>query len=231
MKRSDGLITNLGNRSPITEAYRSLRTNLEFMNPDSPARTILFTSSGPGEGKSTTTANIAISNAQKGKKVLLLDCDLRKPVQHTIFMISNMKGITDLLVDQTISFDQVIQETSISNLQVIPCGTLPPNPAELLGSQSMSNLLKELSNHFEMIFIDAPPIISVTDAAILSSIVDGVILVVRHGQADKNMVVQAKELLNKVNAKILGVVLNRIKVSKHQQQYYYYYAKGENHAG
>lgn len=231
MKRSDGLITNLGNRSPITEAYRSLRTNLEFMNPDSPARMILFTSSGPGEGKSTTAANIAISNAQKGKKVLLIDCDLRKPVQHAIFAISNLQGITDLLVDQTISFDQVIQKTNIPNLQVIPCGTLPPNPAELLGSQSMSNLLKKLSNHFEMIFIDAPPIISVTDAAILSSIVDGVILVVRYGQAEKNMVVKAKELLNKVNAKILGAVLNRVKVSKHQQQYYYYYAKGENHVG
>lgn len=231
MKRSDGLITNLGNRSPITEAYRSLRTNLEFMNPDSPARTILFTSSGPGEGKSTTTANIAISNAQKGKKVLLIDCDLRKPVQHTIFAISNMQGITDLLVDQTISFDQVVQKTNIPNLQIIPCGTLPPNPAELLGSQSMANLLKELTGHFEMIFIDAPPIISVTDAAILSSIVDGVILVVRHGQAERNMVFMAKELLTKVNAKILGVVLNRVKVSKHQQQYYYYYAKGETHVG
>lgn len=231
MKRSDGLITNLGNRSPITEAYRSLRTNLEFMNPDSPARTILFTSSGPGEGKSTTTANIAISSAQKGKKVLLIDCDLRKPVQHTIFSISNMQGVTDLLVDQTISFDQVIQKTKIPNLHVIPCGTLPPNPAELLGSRRMSNLIKELINKFEMVFIDAPPIISVTDAAILASFLDGVILIVGYGQVERSMVVKAKELLNKVNAKILGVVLNRIKVDKHQEQYYYYYTKGEDHAG
>lgn len=231
MKRSDGLITNLGSRSPITEAYRSLRTNLEFINPDSPARTILFTSSGPGEGKSTTTANIAISNAQKGKQVLLIDCDLRKPVQHNIFSISNMQGITDLLVDHTLSFDEVIQKTKTPNLQVIPCGTLPPNPAELLGSQRMSNLIKELVNKYEMVFIDAPPIISVTDAAILASFLDGVILIVRYGQAERSMVVKAKELLNKVNAKILGVVLNRIKVDKHQEQYYYYYAKGEDHAG
>lgn len=230
MKRSDGLITNLGARSPITEAYRSLRTNLEFMNPDSPARTVLFTSSGPGEGKSTTTANIAISNAQKGKEVLLIDCDLRKPVQHSIFSISNMQGITDLLVDHTVSFNNVIQETKIPNLKIIPCGTLPPNPAELLGSQRMSNLLKELLNHYQLVFIDAPPIISVTDAAILASSLDGVILVVRYGQAERSMVIKAKDQLNKVNAKILGVVLNRVKVDKHQEQYYYYYAKGENHA-
>ena len=231
MNRSEGLITNLGSRSPITEAYRSLRTNLEFVNPDSPAKTILFTSSGPGEGKSTTAANLAISSVQNGKRVLLIDCDLRKPVQHSIFSISNMKGITDLLVDHSITLDMVMQETNIPNLKVIPCGTLPPNPAELLGSQRMTNLIKELLGYYDMLVIDAPPIISVTDAAILASIADGVILVVRSGQAERGMVIKANELLKKVNAKVLGVVMNRIKIDKNQEQYYYYYSKGEPHVG
>ncbi len=231
MKRSDGLITNLGPKSPVTEAYRSLRTNLEFMSPDDPVRSILFTSSGPGEGKSTTVANVAISMAQKGKKVLLIDCDLRKPVQHKVFNLSNMQGITNLLVDHSLSIDEVIQKTEINNFQIIPCGTIPPNPAELLGSQRMSSVIQELLSYYDMVFIDTPPIISVTDAAVLSSIIDGVILVVGSGRAEKSMVMKAQELLNKVKARILGVVLNRVRVQKGHESYYYYYSKGENHAG
>ncbi len=231
MKRSDGLIFNLGPKSPITEAYRSLRTNLEFMSPDDPVRSILCTSSGPGEGKSTTVANMAISMAQIGKKVLLIDCDLRKPVQHKGFNVSNMQGITNLLIDQKLSMDEVIQKTEVNNLQIITCGTMPPNPAELLGSQRMSNLIQEFLKIYDMVFIDAPPIISVTDAAVLASALDGVILVVGSGQAERNMVLKAQDLLKKVNAKILGVVLNRVQVQKGYESYYYYYSKGESHAG
>lgn len=230
MKRSDGLITSLGSKSPITEAFRTLRTNLEFMSPDQPLRTLLFTSSGPGEGKSTTTANVAISMAQAGKKVLLIDCDLRKPVQHKVFGLSNLQGITSLLVDHSLSLEELHQDTEITNLQVLTCGPIPPNPAELLGSQRMSNLLQESLQKYDLILLDTPPIISVTDAAVLSSIVDGVILVVCAGQAERNMVKRAKSLLEKVKARVLGVIINKVQIEK-GFEYYYYYAKDETYVG
>lgn len=230
MKRSDGLITSLGPKSPITEAFRTLRTNLEFMSPDQPLRTLLFTSSGPGEGKSTTTANAAISMAQAGKKVLLIDCDLRKPVQHKVFGLSNLQGITSLLVDHSLSLEELPQYAEISNLHVLPCGPIPPNPAELLGSQRMSSLLQEALGKYDLILLDTPPIISVTDSAVLSSMVDGVILVVGAGQADKNMVKKAYGLLENVKARVLGVVMNKVQIEK-GFEYYYYYAKDETYAG
>lgn len=229
MQRTEGLITNLGPKSPVSEAYRTLRTNLEFMSPDQPLKTIVFTSTGPGEGKSTTTANTAISMAQLGKKVLLVDCDLRKPVQHKIFELSNMTGMTNILIEHTGEIEQYIQQTGVQNLELLPSGPIPPNPAEILGSRRMLELLQELSGKYEVILLDTPPLIAVTDAAVLSVNADGVILVVSVGQAERDMVLKAKGLLDKVNARVLGVVLNRVQITKGHE--YYYYSKGESHAG
>lgn len=231
MNRSEGLITNLGLKSPIAEAFRTFRTNLDFINPDEPLQRILFTSSGPGEGKSTTASNTAISYAQTGKKVLLIDCDLRKPVMHKVWEVSNMQGITNLLVDQSMMVEDVIQKSTVANLDILTCGPIPPNPVELLGSRRMSSLIGEFSKIYDMILFDTPPLISVTDAAVLSAQVDGVILVVAAGKADRGMVQKVKQLLNNVNARILGVVLNRVQIQKNYEHYYYYYTKGEDHAG
>lgn len=230
MQRTEGLITNLGPKSPVSEAYRTLRTNLEFMSPDQPLKTIVFTSTGPGEGKSTTTANTAISMAQLGKKVLLIDCDLRKPVQHKNFELSNMTGMTNILIEHTGEIDQYIQQTGVQNLDLLPSGPIPPNPAEILGSRRMSELLQEVGSKYDVILLDTPPLIAVTDAAVLSVNADGVILVVSVGQAERDLVLKAKGLLDKVNARVLGVVLNRVQITK-GHEYYYYYSKGENHAG
>lgn len=230
MERSDGLITKLGSKSPITEAYRVLRTNLEFMSPDNPIRSLLFTSSGPGEGKSTTVANISISMASKGKKVLLIDCDLRKPVQHKIFGVSNMVGITTLLVEHSQTLEEIIQKTHVENLSIITSGPMPPNPAELLGSSKMVNLIKSFMDVYDLVIFDTPPTVSLSDAAILSANIDGVILVVAAGKADRKMVKYTYDVFRKVNANILGVVLNRVKVERGYEQYYYYYSAGEKHA-
>ncbi len=231
MNRESGLITNLGTKSPISEAYRTLRTNLEFMSPDEPLKTILFTSTGPGEGKSTTATNTAISMAQLGKKVLLIDCDLRKPVQHKMFNLSNMEGLTNALVDYSIDVDKFIQNTIVNNFDILTSGPIPPNPAELLGSQRMSKLLQSVLVKYDLIILDTPPIISVTDAAILTTITDGVILVVGAKIVDRDMLKKAKELLVKVKARILGVVLNRIEIEKNQEYYYYYESQGDSYAG
>lgn len=230
MNHIDGLITTLGSKSPITEAYRTLRTNLEFLSPDESLKTFLFTSTGPGEGKSTTAANIAICMAQKNKKVLLIDCDLRKPVQHKIFALSNVRGLTNYLVEHELSIEDVIQKSAVEQLDILTSGFIPPIPTELLGSQKMKLMVEELMKKYDLVIFDTPPIISVTDAAVLSSIVNGVILVVSIGQAEKNMVKRACSLLAKVNARILGVVVNREKVQKAYEYYYYYQSKGEKNA-
>lgn len=230
MERSEGLITKLGSKSPVAEAFRTLRTNLNFISPDEPLRTILLTSSGPGEGKSTTSANLAITMAQMGKKVLLIDCDLRKPVQHKIFDISNVKGLTTLLVDSNLAFEEVYQDVGIQGLKLIPSGPIPPNPVELIGSRRMSTLIGEMKKTFDLVIFDTPPTISVTDAAVLSREVDGVLLVVAKGKAETQMVKKAATVIRNVNGKLIGVVMNRVKYEKGYEYYYYYYSSGETHA-
>lgn len=230
MERSEHLITNLSTRSPVAEAFRALRTNLNFISPDKPLQTLLLTSSGPGEGKSTTSANLAITMAQMGKKVLLIDCDLRKPVQHKVFDISNVRGLTTLLVDSSQSFEEIAQDVGISGLKVITSGPIPPNPAELVGSKRMSTLISEFRQAYEMIIFDTPPAISVTDSAILAREVDGVLLVVSMGQAETEMVKKAATIIRNVNGKLVGVIMNRVKYERGYEYYYYYYSSGEKHA-
>ena len=215
------LIVHEEAKSPIAEAYRTLRTNIQFSKTDGELKTIMFTSSGPGEGKSTTIANTAVALAQSGKNVILMDCDLRKPVQHKIFGKKN-RGITNILVED-VSVQDFLQDTEIENLRILTSGPIPPNPSELLGSRKMQELLDYLKTQADYLIIDAPPVIAVTDACVLASKVDGITLVVNSGTIRPEMAQKAKDLLIKANGQILGVILNRIEIEEEDAYYYYYY--------
>ncbi|MDQ0219252.1 CpsD/CapB family tyrosine-protein kinase [Peribacillus cavernae] len=216
------LITKLNPKSPISEQYRTIRTNIQFSSVDKDVRSILVTSSGPGEGKSTTGANLAVVFAEQGKSVLFVDADLRKPTVHYTFNITNTFGLTNVLTKQADLKDTVFQ-TDERNLYVLPSGPIPPNPAELLGSKAMDDLMKEILQEFDLVLFDTPPILAVTDAQILANRCDGTILVVSSGKTEIEQAAKAKELLLSVNASILGTVLNNKKVK--QGQYYYYGGK------
>lgn len=216
------IITIKNPRSPIAESYRTLRTNIQFSSFDKKIQTIVVTSSGPGEGKSTTSSNLAVAMAQNGSKTILIDCDQRKPKLHKVFLTSNQKGLSDLLVGNS-NFEEAVQKTQIENLDILTSGTKPPNPSELLASLKMKNFVEALREKYDCIIIDTPPVIAVTDAQIVSRYADGCLLVVASAQAEREAVVKAKELLEKVDAKILGVVLNKLDI---QEKGYYgrYYA-------
>ncbi|NLY43116.1 MAG: CpsD/CapB family tyrosine-protein kinase, partial [Clostridiaceae bacterium] len=180
------------------------------------------------EGKTTTVANLAITFAQSGSKTLLVDCDLRKPKLHRIFGLSNEYGITTILAKRE-SYNMHLRESSIENLHVLTSGPIPPNPSELLSSNSMKQLLESLRKEYDIMLIDAPPVGTVTDAAILSALVDGTILVAYSGHVEIEALQRARDLLDKVNANIIGVVLNRLaKNAQGNYYYYYYYYYGED---
>ncbi len=208
-------------KSPIAEAYRTLRTNIQFSKTDSQLQTILFTSSGPGEGKSTTLANTAVALAQSGKRVIIMDCDLRKPVLNKIFNKKN-RGITNILVEE-FCVEELIQDTQVENLRILTSGPIPPNPSELLGSTKMQSLFNTLKEQADYLMIDAPPVIAVTDACVLASKVDGIVLVVNSGTVRPEMTQKAKDLLIKANGHLLGVILNRVEIEEEHAYYYYYY--------
>lgn len=222
MAHSRTLVTHTSSRSPVSEQYKTIRTNIEFSSLDQKIRSIVVTSSGPAEGKSTTAANLAVVFAQQGKKVLLMDGDMRKPTVHYTFQLPNLTGLTNVLSKQT-EFTNAVKKTEVENLSVLVTGPIPPNPAELLGSQSMDKLMEDLYDAFEVILIDTPPVLAVTDAQILANKCDGTILVVNSGRTHVDAAVKAKDLLKTVNAKLLGVVLNQKKMS--DSNYYYYYGE------
>ena len=214
-------------KSPISEAYRTLRTNVEFSAIDSKSKTLLITSSSPKEGKTTTAVNLAVSIAQVGKKTLLLDCDLRKPQIHKIFKISNeMGGLSNILIDE-IKAEQGIKETEVPYLYVLPSGKMPPNPSELLSSQKMQQFIEYLRQSFDYIVVDSPPLIVVTDAQIISKYCDACILIVAAGESDRNAVIKAKELLSNANANLIGIVLNKIEILRGSYYKYYHYYETE----
>ncbi|AGK95911.1 CpsD/CapB family tyrosine-protein kinase [Clostridium pasteurianum] len=225
------LIVKDNPKSPISEAYRTLRTNIQFSSFDNKLDTILVTSSGPNEGKTVTSSNLALSMAEIGKKVLLIDCDLRKPSIHKKFNLSNNKGLSNLLIGQ-LKFDEVAQKYN-DNMCILTSGTVPPNPSEMLGSKKMGQFLDEAKKIFDFIILDTPPVVAVTDAQLLSTMVGGVLLVVAAGQAEISAVEKAKELLNNVKANIVGVVLNKSEVTggKKYGYYYYYYGEGKSKKG
>ena len=216
-------------RSPVAEAFRSLRTNLEYSSVDNPARTILVTSSGESEGKSTVAANLAIVQAQSGKKVIIIDADMRRPKVHVQFNKSNRRGLSDVVTGKLRIDDVVKAYDQVENLSIITCGTIPPNPSELLGSERMSQTLKDLEDRFDLVIIDTPPMI-VSDAQILSGKVDGVIFVVIPGQTRAITALRPIEELRRINSHILGIVANKIPRSR---DYYYggynYYSPYSSH--
>ncbi len=228
-----GLVTIQQARSPVAESYRSLRTAVLFSNVDRQTRTIIVTSANPREGKSITSANLAVVLAQGGNRVLLIDADLRRPTQHEIFGKPYDYGLTNLLLDMPLTFDssklgdmysqlsRAVLATPINGLYLMTCGKLPPNPAELVGSLRMKTLIKALSTRFDFVVIDTPPILPVTDAVALSTRVDTVLLVSNAGNTRQSQLKHAAARLQEVNANVAGVVLNR--VSTRSGDYYHYY--------
>ena len=210
-------------KSPIAEAYRTLRTNIQFSSVDKPLKSIVITSSGAGEGKSTTATNMAVAFAQSGKKVLIIDADLRKARLHEHFEVSNLEGLTNAIVDKK-PLDGYFRKTSVENLSLITAGITPPNPSELLGSNGMKKIIDHCTSVFDLVIIDSPPVGFVTDGALLASYADGTVLVACAGEANIKSVQHAKELLDNVKANILGVVLNKIPVSKNGYYKYHYHS-------
>ena len=207
--------------SPVSEAYRKLRTNLQFINQCNSVKSLLFSSSLAGEGKSVTVANIAVTLAQAGKKVVVADCDLRKPVQHLLFG-RRATGLTNVIRGER-TLAEVLQDTEVPNLRLLASGARPPNPAELLASEKMTKLLRELTDSADYVIIDSPPILPVTDTCILANQVDGVVVVLGAGIVRVEAAQLAMEALESVRANVVGVMINREEISREQAYYYSYH--------
>lgn len=224
------LVVNHSPKSVIAEAFRAFRTKILHPKEDSVIKSILFTSAGAGEGKSVMVANTAVALAQTGKKVIIMDCDLRKPVQHEIFHKRKPHlGLTNFLSGECL-LANIVQETGIPNLRVIISGPIPQNPAELLDSDKTREIISTLKSQADYIIVDSPPVLPVTDACILGPLVDGVILVVGVGRVQPEMALKAKEHLEAVKGNILGQIVNRSDTYAEQSAYYRYYGNVEKAA-
>lgn len=204
------------------ESYKSIRTSLKYSSVDKTIKTIVITSSVPGEGKSTIAGNLALCLSESGNKVLIIDCDLRRPSLHKKFRLSNLKGITDCLIDKD-NLKESIQEFT-SDLSVISSGTIPPNPAEILGSKTFERFLKNIGSIYDYIILDTPPLLAVTDASILAGKADATIIVVKYGKTREKDINLAYKELKKVNANVVGSILNSCDI-KRTDSYYKYYTK------
>jgi len=254
------LIVKLEPKSPAAEAFRTLRTNIQFAGLNSRLKTILFTSTNPEEGKSLITANLAIALAQMGLKTLLIDADLRRPVLHALFKKEMQPGLMDILLSTNNSTDEIeplllqddylpdhsnskamqqhqeinnrfaslikktIHSTDVSNLYLITCGIIPPYPVEILGSKNMKDLVSLFRKNYDLVLFDLPPVMAVADTAVLSSVADGIIFIIRAGKSNQNEILKAKNMLQKVDANIIGAVLNQVN-DRERYSYYYYYNK------
>lgn len=211
IKRS--LIAYTTPRSFVTEQYRTLRTNINFSSIDHDIRSIVITSAAPAEGKSTTAANLAIVYAQEGKTVLLIDGDMRRPTMHHTFRVKNVHGLSSVLTSRA-AIQDVVRATPIKGLNLLTCGPIPPNPAELFASKSMGKLIEHLKELYDLVIFDSPPLLSVTDGQILMNKCEGVVLVLKSGTTEKQEAMKAKEVIKLSNSKLLGVVLNNYSLSK-----------------
>jgi capsular exopolysaccharide synthesis family protein len=216
------LITLHDPKSAAAEAYRSMRTNLHYSSIDTEIKTIVITSPGPSDGKSTTSCNLAISLAQNGQKVLLVDADLRKPKVHKYFNVPNQVGLTNCLADNVDYNDAVFTRKDIPNLSLIFAGPIPPNPAELLGSNKMKAFLDKLKEEYDIIIFDTPPVIQVADSTILGGITDGIILVISAGETNIDMARKAYKSISEIGAKVLGTALVKIDTNSIGSYYRYY---------
>jgi tyrosine-protein kinase Etk/Wzc len=245
------LVSQFVPKSPVAEAYRSLRTNLEFTKLARPARSFLITSSTLEEGKSTTVANLALALAQGGKRVLIIESDLRRPLIHTYFGLSREPGLTEVLLGTldwrdaqrsladvflgVLDMNSLVRTPGLENVSFITSGILPANPAELLGADPMQSLIREVTEEFDVVLLDSPPVLPVTDAAVLASQVDGVVLVYQLGRAGRGLLRRAKSHLKTVQADLRGVILNDIKAEVSEfssaEYYYQYYSRYSEGAG
>jgi len=216
----------LDSRSSVAEAYRVLRTSVLLSSTEKPPKTILVTSGQPGEGKTTTAVNTAISLSQLGASVLVIDCDLRKPSVHKLLGVDHLEGLSSYL-SRRMELDEVIQKVPIPNLSVMTSGRIPPNPAEMISSTRMKEMLATLCERFDHIVIDSPPLLKVTDPVILSTLVDGVILVVHGGKSSRDVVRRTRQELSIAGARIFGVVLNNVSVHDDAYDSYYYEEYGD----
>lgn len=225
------IITQSDPKSPISEVFRALRTNLQFMNKSSNCQTVLITSTVQSEGKSWTSANLATAFAQTGTKTLIIDADMRKPRQHKIFQISNipglsnyLSGINDMGRKQNLDVFDCIKKTGIDNLYLLPSGNIPPNPSELLMSDKTLALLEEVKNNFDVVIFDGAPCLLVTDSTIISRIVDSTVLVTSYKYTKIDDLKEATKRIKRVGGKIAGVILNRVEISNKKYESKYYYA-------
>jgi capsular exopolysaccharide synthesis family protein len=207
-------------RSPISEAYRTLRTNLDFASLDQALKTLVVTSAGVGEGKSTTLANLAVVSAQAGRMVVLVDADLRRPTLHTIFGLENDVGLTTVMMDESALASPPLRRTGIEGLTVLTSGPLPPNPADLLESRRMEEVIAAVAEGSDQVFFDTPPVVAVTDAAVLATKVDGVLLVVSAGKTRREYARTAVQRLEQINARLVGTVLTNVQIGAGFQGYY-----------
>ncbi|NQV49223.1 MAG: polysaccharide biosynthesis tyrosine autokinase [Candidatus Marinimicrobia bacterium] len=218
------LITYEDPKSPISESYRSLRTNITYSSGDKKIKSLLISSPQPGEGKSTTTANLAIAFAQLRKRTLLIDADLRKPVQHNVFDQARGPGLSEYLIGEIDDINSIIHPTKMENLYIITAGGLPPNPSELLGSETMSKLVDQLEREWDMVLFDSPPIVAVTDASMISGEIDAIALVIKAGQTDRSAVDRALDTIRNVKAPLIGAILNGANPETLAGKYSYYYS-------
>ncbi len=210
-KKTNYLVTRSEPKSPISEQYRTIRTNIQFSSFQKEMKSIMVTSPDSSEGKSTTAANLAIVFAQQGKKVLLVDADLRKPTIHYMFNVPNTVGLTNMLVNQ-VDLAQVIFSTEDRYLHILPSGPIPPNPSELLASDAMQSAIEEMQKKYDVVLLDTPPVLKVSDAQIAANLCEGSVLVLSSGKTEIQQAIKAKELLNSANSHFLGVVLNNKKM-------------------
>lgn len=218
-------IVTAGTESSLNnEQFNSIRTNIKFANVDQVYKKIMITSSHASEGKSTVAANVAVAFAKQGMKTLLVDTDFRRPTVTSTFSILKSSGLTNLLTTKDFDISKIIYQTTFPNLFVLPSGPIPPNPSELMGSNKMKELLKKNFTNFDLVIFDAPPLLPVTDAQILSTMVDGTILVVRAGVSEKGWVTNSVKLLNEVGSHLMGTILNDVAVNS-ENNYSSYYKK------
>jgi capsular exopolysaccharide synthesis family protein len=215
-----GIIVADNPTSIVSEQFRTIRTNIQFSMIDKNIKTISVTSASPASGKTTVSSNLAGAFAAQGEKVLLVDTDMRKPSVHKVFRVQNHPGLTNLLTDRSLEIKDVVRESYAANLDFLTCGAIPPNPSELINSNRMSELIHKMEQEYDLVVFDNPPLLAVTDAQIMATKVDGTIVVVPQGEVKKTEVEEAAELLEKVNANVLGSVMN--KVDRDSDTYYYY---------
>ncbi len=223
------MITREDPKSPVSEAYRSLRTNIIYTQADKPIKSILVSSPGAGEGKTTTVTNLAITFANMGKRTLLIDADLRRPVQHSIWKIKKDPGLTHYLSGAVNDFNSLVHSTDIENLSIVPAGISPPNPSELLGSERMTELIANLEKEWDYILFDSPPIAAVTDASMISREIDTMVVVVKAGETHKEAYRRAVHTLKSINVPLAGIVMNGISRQTSYDTYYYYYYQYYTH--